>query len=253
MGKSAATIERNLNVSKVDILPDISPDTLDTLPDTAETEPKDSGHESCICCYEPIKDDDVYYITDSDFEFPLRLVEINDPSKGFVEGPLCRSCYECDTDDPQSAIVVSMPGEKEKSVVRVGCYLATISDTFIAYDILDVVKQLARGIHWVSTDAWRGYNDITPLDDWVTPISDWYGIDGYNIEGDLRLFHIAYHVEKKVPWFPIIVVHSRTSNVCSSCIDVLVRKENVENGDWYRYIGKPVETENEETEEEENS
>ena len=161
----------------------------------------------CDCCGEVITDE-------------IHTGELNDD-------PLCEECYYHDTAEPAAVLVDCDDGDRW--TLRVGSYCIEWDDgERVDPDSDEPVMQLAKSIHWTSTDPWRGYYAFNTPEGWTNVIADWCGIDGFNLDGDLGDFHEKWQVEKDTPPFHMIVAFPRGSNVCSIIIDIFVEEGNEE-------------------------
>ena len=137
--------------------------------------------------------------------------------------PLCEACYSDDLNDPISTAVLYLEGEKSERM-DFGNY------TFFAEGMESLGEMIFNALHWVRTDPWRGYYNLSKMEGWENVLNTWFGsVDGY-FHGDEVLEAIHYRLEEQndYPEFELLMVFPRTSNVCSCGIEVFIHKEDMD-------------------------
>jgi len=176
------------------------------------------GDVKCRCCgrFVNTDTDGYWYATRGDLK----------------DKPICDSCWYDDLAEPEAIVIFCEEGERQK--VRVGSFSAEHEDGD-EFDVnaRDWGADYIRSLAWHRTDPWRGYFDGQTPQEWTRVISDWCGIDGYNLVGDLALFQKRWN-DGDTPDFPAIVSFPRGSNVCSIIIDVMVPTDKV--AAWQQWI-----------------
>lgn len=140
---------------------------------------------------------------------------------------VCSACEEADLASPVATIVHYKPGEWDPHKVVVGDLLAVDYTYGEEVDECSEYWDIVQCFSWVRTDPWRGYYDLTRVPKgWVMLLDTWYGIDGENLpRGVKKRFAYREDTPRDLP-AECILIHLRTSNVCTSGLVALVREED---------------------------
>ncbi len=176
----------------------------------------------CICCEEELDESEQEW---------SHIVEIGE-HEGEV---ICEVCYADDQSSPNVTIVFCEGDERH--TYKVCSY--SIADYEDSLDWGGPVGKYIKSLGWQSTDAWRGYFHGSAPEGWVNVLSDWFGIDGYNVRGDLGLFHQKWQEEQENPPLDAIVAFPRGSNVCACNIEVYVPEDKQD--EWQRWLAGETE------------
>lgn len=138
--------------------------------------------------------------------------------------PICDTCRADDFNEPLASVVLA--SDNEKYTGRIGYYGVEVED-FSGYGsgthFDNLVRDFANLLKWHASGAWRGsYQGEAPTG-WERVIDSWFGsVDGHFPETAVKKFHDKWEVEQDLPDFEIFVAFPRTSNVCSTGIEVYV-------------------------------
>lgn len=144
------------------------------------------------------------------------------------DGMVCWPCYEGALESAGTCLLVTPDGMVRRYTVS--RFAAMDEDGDEPYGDDDPKFSL----RWVSTDAWRGYNDIK-IEGWVTIP----GLDGWTTgwvdETTMRKNTINAWIEDLMsdepdnpPPFPIAISINQTSNVFSTAITILCKEEDLD-------------------------
>ena len=150
---------------------------------------------------------------------------------------ICGACYQDDLNEPKGTIVGFKSGENSFDLT-VGHFRVLDSGNGEEYShVNDLTKtfpgQLAFSIDWVSSSAWRGYYDVNEKKlskfkeskDYEKVLSTWYGLGGETHGDDILELSSKKIEAKEYPIdFELIVIATRTSNVCSTGVDLYIKK-----------------------------
>jgi hypothetical protein len=192
----------------------------------------------CASCGEVIKD-----VCDKYSEYKNYLEEYGDYPENYKSEKICPVCEHDDLLEPIGTIV-RYDCKNLQEVTKFGHYLIQYGGCgIVKLDdkcLDDFVREYIKNCVWKSTDGWRGYYRSKVGGEWVKVLDTWFGsIDGY-FHGDSHLekFHKLLEFDENLPDFELYVCYPRTSNVCSCCIEVYVRKDDIEQyKDW---IGRDI-------------
>ena len=138
-------------------------------------------------------------------------------------GSACPYCVERAFTENDTVVVIGPDG---KEVLHWDGRIAYFEDGDGIDEYREIAKGIARGAKWLSTDVWRGYTGVPDkAHKLVLALSGWHSsMEGSDLserinsltKGDLNL------------GYPVAVVFSRTSNVCSIGLDVYAPEDKVE-------------------------
>jgi hypothetical protein len=142
--------------------------------------------------------------------------------------PVCADCYF--DSDQHTTVVVPRDGVRETYRVSHTRVEGELEEGTPEAEYIDSIK-------WVSTDPWRGYYEGQAPEGWTNVLDTWFSpMDGYNIRGDLELFHKRWEQEKTNPPVPAIVAFPRNSNVCTMTIQIFIPSGPEAGTAWRKWL-----------------
>lgn len=139
-----------------------------------------------------------------------------------VDGIVCWSCYESDI---QSSSTINVVEDNKTTKIHVGNL-----DIFNEYG--DPVENLTIKREWFTANAWRGYYSTT-IEGWQDVLDGWttgaYGDAIADRKQNFNEWAEALLTNEIYPPCSVAIVTDPTSNVFSTAVTVLVKKDDVES------------------------
>ena len=92
-------------------------------------------------------------------------------------------------------------------------------------DEVELLDRYAKSIEW-SGRGYRGAYEGNINDNMIRVIDSWFGMGGYNINGDLEAIRLRVEEARDFPNFLMLMCFTRTSNVCSTGVEVYIKKDD---------------------------
>lgn len=182
----------------------------------------------CVCC------EQVFNELEADNE--LSIIKFGKEEGGLI-------CYDCESDDFREApanVVLYKDNKKLLSMI-VAYYnfritdneADLIADASDSWDLsgdyskeIELLESYAKSVDWKSSSAWRGHYEGNIDNEMIRVIDSWFGMGGHNINGDLEAIRLNLEDRKVYPDFLMLMCFLRTSNVCSTGVEVYIKKKD---------------------------